>query len=236
MCGIAGIVDIVGQQPIDSALLHRMTDRLAHRGPDGSGFYITHGVGFGHRRLAIIDVAGGQQPLFNEDGTVSITFNGEIYNYQELMAELERKGHRFKTRSDTEVIVHAWEEWGEATVNRLRGMFAFAVWDENRKTLFLARDRFGKKPLYYSVLGDGRLLFASEMKALLVCPDVPRSINLAAVEDYFAYGYVPESKSIYSPRPSFDDHPRSAPGGACPILGSLIRERFGNQERGTSSA
>ena len=198
MCGIAGIVDIVGQQPIDSALLHRMTDRLAHRGPDGSGFYITHGVGFGHRRLAIIDVAGGQQPLFNEDGTVSITFNGEIYNYQELMAELERKGHRFKTRSDTEVIVHAWEEWGEATVNRLRGMFAFAVWDENRKTLFLARDRFGKKPLYYSVLGDGRLLFASEMKALLVCPDVPRSINLAAVEDYFAYGYVPESKSIYS--------------------------------------
>jgi asparagine synthase (glutamine-hydrolysing) len=198
MCGIAGIIDIVGQRPIDSALLHRMTDRLAHRGPDGNGFHITHGLGFGHRRLAIIDVAGGQQPLFNEDGTVSITFNGEIYNYRELMVELERRGHRFRTRSDTEVIVHAWEEWGEAAVTRLQGMFAFAVWDENRKTLFLARDRFGKKPLYYTVLGDGRLLFASEMKALLVCPDVPRSINLTAVEDYFAYGYVPESKSIYS--------------------------------------
>ena len=197
MCGIAGIVDIIGQRPIDSTLLHRMTDRLAHRGPDGSGFHVNHGVGFGHRRLAIIDVAGGQQPLFNEDGTVWITFNGEIYNYQELMVELERKGHRFKTRSDTEVIVHAWEQWGEAAVDRLRGMFAFAVWDENRQTLLLARDRFGKKPLYYTMLGDGRLLFASEMKALLVCPDVPRDINLAAVEDYFAYGYVPESKSIY---------------------------------------
>ena len=197
MCGIAGIVDTVGQRPIDSTLLRRMTDRLAHRGPDGDGFHIHNGVGFGHRRLAIIDVAGGQQPLFNEDGTVSITFNGEIYNYQELMIELERKGHRFKTRSDTEVIVHAWEEWGEAAVNRLQGMFAFAVWDENRQTLFLARDRFGKKPLYYTILGDGLLLFASEMKALLVCPGVPRSINLTAVEDYFAYGYVPESKSIY---------------------------------------
>ncbi len=198
MCGIAGIVDTVGQRPIDSALLRRMTDRIAHRGPDGSGFHIAPGVGFGHRRLAIIDVAGGQQPLSNEDGTVWITFNGEIYNYQELVVELERKGHRFRTHSDTEVIVHAWEEWGEASVNRLQGMFAFAIWDENRKTLFLARDRFGKKPLYYTMLADGRLLFASEMKALLVCPEVPRGINLTAVEDYFAYGYVPESKSIYS--------------------------------------
>ncbi len=198
MCGIAGIIDTVGQRPIDSSLLRRMTDRLAHRGPDGSGFHIANGVGFGHRRLAIIDVAGGQQPLFNEDGTVSVTFNGEIYNYQELMLELEQKGHCFKTRSDTEVIVHAWEEWGEASVSRFRGMFAFAIWDENRQTAFLARDRFGKKPLYYTILGDGRLLFASEMKALLACPDVPRHINPAAVEDYFAYGYVPESKSIYS--------------------------------------
>jgi len=198
MCGIAGIVDIVGPRPIDSALLHRMTRRIAHRGPDGQGFHIGDGIGFGHRRLAIIDVSGGQQPLFNENGTVSITFNGEIYNYQELMVELERKGHRFRTRSDTEVIVHAWEEWGQDAVNRLNGMFAFAIWDENRKTAFLARDRFGKKPLYYTLLDDGRLLFASEMKALLVCPDVPRRINTAAVEDYFAYGYVPESKSIYS--------------------------------------
>lgn len=198
MCGIAGIVDIVSQRPIDPGLLHRMTNRLAHRGPDGNGFHIGPGVGLGHRRLAIIDVSGGQQPLFNEDGAVSITFNGEIYNYRELMVELERKGHRFRTRSDTEVIVHGWEEWGEGVVSRLHGMFAFAIWDEKQKTLFLARDRFGKKPLYYALLDDGRLLFASEMKALLVCPDVPRRIDPMAVEDYFAYGYVPESKSIYS--------------------------------------
>ncbi len=198
MCGIAGIIDIIGQRPIDQGLLHRMTDRLAHRGPDGSGFHTSPGVGLGHRRLAIIDVSGGRQPLFNEDGAVSITFNGEIYNYQELMIDLERRGHQFRTRSDTEVIVHGWEEWGEAVVTRLQGMFAFVIWDENKKTLFLARDRFGKKPLYYTLLSDGRLLFASEMKALLVCPDVPRRINPPAVEDYFAYGYVPESKSIYS--------------------------------------
>ena len=197
MCGIAGIVDIAGRRPIDPILLHRMTDRLTHRGPDGSGFHLGPGVGLGHRRLAIIDLAGGHQPLFNEDGTVAITFNGEIYNYRELMTELEGKGHRFRTRSDTEVIVHAWEEWGQNCVTRLRGMFAFAIWDDTRQTLFLARDRFGKKPLYYSLLNDGRLLFASEMKALLTCQDISRRINPQAVEDYFAYGYVPESKSIY---------------------------------------
>ena len=197
MCGIAGIVDVAGRRPIEDALLRRMTDRLAHRGPDGSGFHLAPGVGLGHRRLAIIDLAGGRQPLFNEDESVAITFNGEIYNYPQLMAELQAKGHRFRTQSDTEVIVHAWEEWGEACLARLRGMFAFAIWDDNRQTLFLARDRFGKKPLYYTLLGDGRLLFASEMKALLVSPDVPRQIDPAAVEDYFAYGYVPDSKSIY---------------------------------------
>src|SRR5579862_5350422 len=171
MCGIVGIYDGQGPNPIDRQLLQRMADAIAHRGPDGSGFHLAPGIGLGHRRLAIIDVAGGHQPLFNEDETVAVTYNGEIYNFQELAAELAAKGHRFRTHSDTEVIVHAWEEWGEAAVNRLQGMFAFAIWDENRKTLFLARDRFGKKPLYYTVLGDGRLLFASEMKALLVCPD-----------------------------------------------------------------
>ena len=197
MCGIAGIMDSTGRRPIDADLLRRMTDRIAHRGPDGSGFHLAPGIGLGHRRLAIIDVAGGQQPLFNEDGTVAITFNGEIYNFQELMTELTSKGHRFRTHSDTEVIVHAWEEWGEACLQRLRGMFAFALWDERQEILFLARDRLGKKPLYYARLDDGRVLFGSELKALLVCPDLRRDLDPTAIEDYFAYGYVPESKSIY---------------------------------------
>ena len=185
------------RRPIDRHLLYRMTQSVAHRGPDGSGFHTAPGIGLGHRRLAIIDVAGGHQPLFNEDKTIAISFNGEIYNFQDLAEELKSKGYRFRTHSDTEVIVHAWEEWGEASLTRLHGMFAFAIWDERQQTLILARDRFGKKPLYYTLLEDGRLLFASEMKALLVCPDVPRRINPTAVEDYFAYGYVPDSKSIY---------------------------------------
>jgi asparagine synthase (glutamine-hydrolysing) len=197
MCGIAGIMDSVGRRPIDRSLAQRMTDSIAHRGPDGSGFHIAPGVALGHRRLAIIDVAGGHQPLYNEDGTVAITYNGEIYNYRELADELAAKGHRFRTRSDTEVVVHAWEEWGADCVKRFRGMFAFAIWDETRETLFLARDRFGKKPLYYARLDDGLVLFASEMKALLTCPELRRSLDPTAIEDYFAYGYVPESKSIY---------------------------------------
>jgi asparagine synthase (glutamine-hydrolysing) len=197
MCGIAGIMDTRGKRPIDQPLLHRMTDSIAHRGPDGSGFHVAAGIGLGHRRLAIIDVAHGQQPLFNEDGTVAVTFNGEIYNFRELVAELEGKGHRFRTHCDTEVIVHAWEEWGEDCLARFRGMFAFALWDAAKQTLFLARDRLGKKPLYYALLADGRLLFASELKALLVCPDLPRDLDPTAIEDYFAYGYVGEGKSIY---------------------------------------
>ena len=198
MCGIAGIMDSVGRRPIDRAGLVQMTDRIAHRGPDGSGFHLAPGIGLGHRRLAIIDVARGHQPLYNEDETVAITYNGEIYNYQELMAELTAKGHRFRTHSDTEVVVHAWEEWGEDCVKRFSGMFSFAIWDERQETLFLARDRFGKKPLYYAALDNGLVLFASELKALLTCPDLRRNIAPAAIEDYFSYGYVPESKSIYS--------------------------------------
>src|SRR5258707_3791170 len=197
MCGISGIMDITGRRPIDSGLLRRMTDSIAHRGPDGSGFHLAPGIGLGHRRLAIIDVAGGHQPLFNEDGSVAVSFNGEIYNFQALADELTEKGHRFRTHSDTEVIVHAWEEWGADCLRRFRGMFAFALWDERQETLFLARDRLGKKPLYYVRLDDGRILFGSELKALLVCPDLRRDIDPTAIEDYFAYGYVPEGKSIY---------------------------------------
>ena len=198
MCGIAGIVDLGGRRTVDRALLARMTGLLAHRGPDGDGFHLAPGIGLGHRRLAIIDLAGGAQPLYNEDGTVCVVFNGEIYNFQALAKELEACGHVFRTHCDTEVIVHAWEEWGADCVTRFRGMFAFALWDEARETLFLARDRLGIKPLYYADLGDGRLVFGSELKALLAHPALGRDLDPSAVEDYFAYGYVPDPKCIYA--------------------------------------
>lgn len=197
MCGIVGIFHYRNADPIDGGLLHRMNESLYHRGPDDSGLHVERGVGLGHRRLAIIDLAGGRQPLFNEDGSVAVVFNGEIYNYKVLAAELAARGHSFRTHTDTEVIVHGWEEWGEACVERFRGMFAFAIWDGNRRTLFLARDRIGIKPLYYAVLPDGRLIFGSELKALLVHPDLPRRIIPEAVEEFFAYGYVPEPRTLY---------------------------------------
>jgi asparagine synthase (glutamine-hydrolysing) len=196
MCGIAGMVDMRGERIPDRGLLERMTDTLQHRGPDGSGLHIEAGVGLGHRRLAIIDLEGGRQPLPNEDGSVLVTFNGEIYNFQELARELTAAGHRFATHSDTEVIVHAWEEWGESCVQRFNGMFAFALWDRKRRQLFLVRDRFGVKPLFYAELRDGWLIFGSELKALLRHPGLDRSIEPTAVEDFFALGYVPETKSI----------------------------------------
>lgn len=196
MCGISGIFDITGERAIDRNLLQRMNDRIGHRGPDGDGMHVEPGVGLAHRRLAIIDVSGGHQPIYNEDESVAVVFNGEIYNFQELTPELERLGHRFRTRSDTEVIVHAWESWGEDCVRRFGGMFAFALWDRNRRCLFLARDRLGKKPLYYSCLPDGRMVFASELKALLVHPGLPRGIDPRAVEEYFAFGYVPDPRTI----------------------------------------
>src|SRR5437867_4630681 len=152
MCGIVGIYDTRSRRDISRTLLSRMNETQHHRGPDECGVHVEPGIGLGHRRLAIIDLSGGQQPLFNEDGSVVVVFNGEIYNFAMLAAELGRLGHRFRTHSDTEVIVHAWEEWGEACVERFRGMFAFALYDTNRQTLFLARDRLGKKPLYYSIL------------------------------------------------------------------------------------
>ena len=197
MCGIAGIFDFRGRAEIDRALLRRMTDILHHRGPDGDGFHFAPGIGLGHRRLAIVDLAAGDQPLYNEDGTVCVVYNGEIYNFQPLMEELAALGHTFRTRCDTEVIVHAWEEWGEACLERFNGMFAFALWDAARETLFLARDRLGEKPLYYSFLNDGRLLFASEMKSLVLSPHLDRRLDPQAVEEFFAYGYIPDPRSIY---------------------------------------
>jgi asparagine synthase (glutamine-hydrolysing) len=197
MCGIVGIFDYRGRAEIDRNLLRRMTDILGHRGPDGDGYHIEPGIGLGHRRLAIVDLATGDQPLFNEDETVCVVYNGEIYNFQPLMAELAALGHIFRTRCDTEVIVHAWEEWGAACLDRFNGMFAFALWDAGKEVLFLARDRLGEKPLYYSFLSDGQLLFASELKSLLLSPRVDREFDPRAIEEFFAFGYVPDPHSIY---------------------------------------
>ncbi len=197
MCGIVGIFDPRGEQAIERQVLHAMNERQHHRGPDEGGLHIEPGVGLGHRRLSIIDLSSGQQPLFNQDGSVVIVFNGEIYNYRELMTELTTLGYAFRTHSDTEVIVHAWEHWGPACVTRLRGMFSFAIWDRKARTLFIARDRLGIKPLYYAELADGSVIFASELKALTAHPGLPRAIDPCAVEDYFAYGYVPEPRTIY---------------------------------------
>ncbi|MBL8344501.1 MAG: amidotransferase 1, exosortase A system-associated [Rubrivivax sp.] len=197
MCGITGIFDTRGQRPIARAALQRMNDAQHHRGPDEGSVHVEPGVGFGHRRLSIIDVATGQQPLFNEDGSVCIVFNGEIYNYQELMPELQALGHVFRTKSDTECIVHAWEAWGEDCLKRLRGMFALVLWDRNRQTLFMARDRLGVKPLFYSVLDDGTLLFGSELKSVLTHGGMRRDVDPLAIEEYFALGYVAEPRTIF---------------------------------------
>ena len=174
-----------------------MNQTQIHRGPDGEGYHREPGVGFGHRRLSIIDLSGGSQPLFNEDETVVITYNGEIYNFQSLTQTLLAQGHQFRTRCDTEVIVHAWEQWGESCVDHFNGMFAFAIWDRNRQALFLARDRIGIKPLYYALLPDDFMVFGSELKAVTRNPSVSRDLDSFAIEDYFTFGYVPEPRSIY---------------------------------------
>jgi asparagine synthase (glutamine-hydrolysing) len=201
MCGITGLFDTRGQRPIDRAALQRMNDSQLHRGPDEGSLYTEPGLGLGHRRLSIIDIATGQQPLFNADKTIAIVFNGEIYNYQSLMAELQGLGYAFHTKSDTECIVHAWEAWGERCVDRLRGMFAFALWDRTQQTFFMARDRLGVKPMYYGVMDDGLLAFGSELKSVLAYQSAGVRLNRAldplAVEEYFALGYVAEPRTIF---------------------------------------
>jgi len=197
MCGIVGIVDLAGTGTIDRELLHNMNESQFHRGPDGCGIHIEPGVGLGHRRLSIIDLSAGAQPMFNEDGSVVVTFNGEIYNFPRLHDELQAAGHVFKTHSDTEVIVHAWEEWGESCVTHFEGMFAFAIWDRNKKTIFIARDRLGKKPLHYSLLKNGQLIFGSELKSLYSHPLLEREIDPLAIEEYFSFGYVADPRCIY---------------------------------------
>src|SRR5579884_420831 len=196
MCGIAGWVERDPRQEIDRGLLQQMTDLIQHRGPDAGGIFTEPGVGLGHRRLSIIDRAGGQQPMTNEDGSVWIVFNGEIYNFLELRSELIDRGHRFATRSDTEVILHGYEEFGPACLQRLRGMFAFAIWDRSHRQLLLARDRLGKKPLYYT-RRSGALLFASEVKALLGVPGVTRAVNWEGLDPYLSLRYVPGPMTLF---------------------------------------
>jgi asparagine synthase (glutamine-hydrolysing) len=196
MCAIAGIYNFKSLEPVSRRLLKAMTDTMVHRGPDDEGFYCSGPVGLGHRRLSIIDLAGGHQPIANEDETVWVVFNGEIYNFGDLHDQLVKKGHIFKTRSDTEVIVHLYEEEGEKCFEKLRGMFAVAIWDGRNRKLLLARDRVGKKPLFYFYDGC-RIAFASEMKAILELPGVPREIDPQAVSDYFSFLYVPAPKSIF---------------------------------------
>lgn len=198
MCGIAGIFDLKGQRDIDETLLTHMRDSLIHRGPDEAGNYIVPGVGLAHRRLSIIDLSSGQQPLSTPDEKVTIVFNGEIFNFQEIRAELIDKGYQFKTHSDTETIVYSWLEWGEQCVDKLRGMFAFAILDVEKETLFCVRDRLGVKPFLYSITDDGYFIFGSEHKALLQHPNVSTDINLKSVETYFALGYITDPDSIYS--------------------------------------
>ncbi len=196
MCGITGILFADGLSSIVRGDVDGMTRSIAHRGPDARGLWTGRGVALAHLRLSIIDLASGDQPISNEDESIQIVFNGEIYNYRELRSELIAKGHRFKTNSDTEVLVHLYEQHGLDFINRLRGMFAFALWDAREERLVLARDRVGQKPLYY-MRSDSRLLFGSEMKAILAAPDVEREVDLESLEDYLTFGVVPGERSIF---------------------------------------
>ena len=193
MCGIAGYVS---ENKIEPAVLKAMTERIAHRGPDGEGFFVDDKCGLGHRRLAIIDLKTGDQPIYNEDKTIVVVFNGEIYNFQTLRQELEEKGHRFQTQTDTEVLVHGYEEWGGVLTEKLRGMYAFAIWDTVKESLFLARDKWGIKPLYYYQT-DHSLLFASEIKAFLDHPDFQKQLNEEILAAYLCFNSVPTEETLF---------------------------------------
>jgi asparagine synthase (glutamine-hydrolysing) len=194
MCGIAGIMSL-SDKGVRLEEIRSMCDTMIHRGPDDEGFHIAPGIGLGMRRLSIIDLKGGHQPVHNEDGMVTVVFNGEIYNFDELRQDLEKQGHTFRTHSDTEVIVHSYEQYGEHCVDRMRGMFAFAIWDQRNATLFIARDRLGKKPLFYT-LAKGRLIFGSELKVVLQMPEVERTINWQSFHHYLGTLCTPLDESI----------------------------------------
>ncbi|HZC80448.1 MAG TPA: asparagine synthase (glutamine-hydrolyzing), partial [Nitrospiraceae bacterium] len=215
VCGIAGIIGAERDQRVNPSEIQRMCDTIVHRGPDDEGVFVQGNIGLGMRRLSIIDLSCGHQPIHNEDQTIWIVFNGEIYNFLELRPELERRGHRFYTNTDTEVIVHLYEEFGDECVGKLRGMFAFAIWDKKRQRLFLARDRFGKKPLHYAVSG-GRLLFGSEIKALLAVAPELSDVNPQGLLSYFSFGYIPD------PQTAFSRIQRLPPGHALEFAGGRI--------------
>ena len=196
MCGITGFVN-ANADAVDRAILERMNRAIIHSGPDEDGFYVNAGVGLAMRRLAIIDLAGGQQPMHNEDRSKWIVFNGEIYNYQEIRADLDKRGHKFYTNSDTEAIVHLYDDFGEGCLEYLRGMFAFAIWDEREQELFIARDRVGKKPLLYSHQPNGDLIFGSEFRALLEHPSVGREVDYDALDSYLSYLCVPAPQTAF---------------------------------------
>src|SRR5687768_11744116 len=192
MCGIAGWINLENNrsQNHSEAVLHQMCERMKHRGPDSEGLWLDEKVALGMRRLSIIDLHTGEQPVFSEDKSVVVVMNGELYNFREVRAELEKRGHKFETQTDTEILPHLYEEYGEAMLEHINGMFAFALWDKRRKKLFIARDRFGEKPLYYGVFA-GKLIFASELKVLLANPSVKGEINLDSLRSYLSFDYVP---------------------------------------------
>ncbi len=196
MCGIAGIFHLETAKPVDPDRVKRMTDAIAHRGPDGAGVWTAPGVGLGHRRLSIIDLEGGAQPMQSDDAALTLTFDGEIYNFRELRQELETAGFAFHTQSDSEVILHGWRHWGVDCVSHFHGMFAFAIHDARTKQLLIARDRVGVKPLFYAPIADGSVLFGSELKALTAHPALRRDLDMSAVDDYMAFGYVPDHACI----------------------------------------
>jgi asparagine synthase (glutamine-hydrolysing) len=197
MCGIAGVVYSDRHRPVERSVLERMAASIAHRGPDGQGLWIDSQVGLAHRRLSIIDIAGGRQPIANEDDSIQLVFNGEIYNYRELRTDLPKRGHRFRTQSDSEVIVHLYEQYGDDFVQHLRGMFAIAIWDVKQQRLVLARDRVGIKPLYVHV-SNGRIVFGSELKPLLAHGDLQQKLDVASLDEYLRYGMVPGDRCIFA--------------------------------------
>jgi len=219
MCGITGICyDKRTDQQRANAEIVKMTTSLAHRGPDDSGYYIDDRVALGHRRLSIIDLKTGHQPMFSEDGRTCVVFNGEIYNFAGIRSELLVKGHRFSSNSDTETIIHAYEEWGEECVQRLRGMFAFAIWDSVKKVLFIARDRLGKKPLFYAQYG-GKFVFASEMKAILIDPGFNRTLDDEGLSSYFLFSYIP------APLTAFRNIKKLLPGHTLTVKNGRVEEK-----------
>src|ERR1039457_1104100 len=197
MCGIAGIFEFGEKAHVDSGVLRRMCDVIAHRGPDDDGFFTQGRIGLGMRRLSIVDLSTGHQPISDEDGSITVVFNGEIYNHRSLREELITRGHRYRTQSDTETIVHLYEEYGKDCVQHLRGMFAFAIWDEKRKSLFVARDRLGIKPLYYR-LTPQNLIFGSEIKVLLAYPGVRPEFNRGVLPEFLTFGYLSGDETFYN--------------------------------------